>query len=106
MESIRRHTARLAENPPGEEEMNRMRGYVYGGSLLRLEKAGGLTASLVGMERHGLGIDYLRRLPSLLEEVTPLDISAAFSRVTNSGPQATILVGPSQSPSEGDVFRS
>ncbi|MFO7941238.1 MAG: pitrilysin family protein, partial [Bacillota bacterium] len=66
LESIRRHTTRLAENPPGEEEMNRMRGYVHGNPLLRLEKAGGLTASLVGMERHGLGIDYLRRLPSLL----------------------------------------
>lgn len=69
----------LAEDPE-ETELADARAYLIGQLALRLETNDGVAAALLRMERYGLGLDYLERFPSLLEQVAPEEVRSAAAR--------------------------
>ncbi len=94
LDAIREHLRKLAAASPTDAEMEEVRGYMVGGSRLALETAGGLTATLLGMERHELGMNYLRDLPDTLAAISPEAVRVAFSRTLDDGGLHAVIAGP------------
>ena len=66
--------ARLREELVETEEIDDCRSYLTGALPLHLETNGGIAAFLLTLEKHGLGLDYLERYPSLIGAVTREEI--------------------------------
>ena len=72
--SILHEVARLREELVEAEEIDDCRSYLTGALPLHLETNGGIAAFLLTLEKHGLGLDYLERYPSLIGAVTREEI--------------------------------
>ena len=65
---------RLAHEPVTPDELADSQAYMTGVVPLTLETNDGVASTLINIERHGLGLDYLQRYPGLIYGVTVEDI--------------------------------
>jgi zinc protease len=77
------------------QELDDAKRYLIGSMPRNLETNGGIASFLQSAEFFGLGLDFDRRLPALLERVTLEQVHAATRRVLDPDRAAVVIAGPS-----------
>jgi zinc protease len=99
--SIDEEVARMAKDGVTPQELADSKRYLIGSMPRMLETNGGIASFLHDADYFGLGLDFDRRLPSLLDEVT-LDEVNAVARTFLVSDRASIWVaGPPVEDAEG-----
>lgn len=77
-----------------EEELAAAKRYVIGAyAINNLDSARAIAGTLVNIQEHDLGIDYMERRTELIDAVTPEAVRAAARRLLSDAP-AVLIVGP------------
>jgi zinc protease len=84
----------LGEQGPTQREVDETRSYLTGSIPRMLETNHSIAGFLQGCEQFGLGMDYDRRLPGLLEAVTFDEIGAAAAEVLHPDRASIAIAGP------------
>ncbi len=92
--SIRAEIGRIREELVGEEELADNKAFITGSLPLRLETNGGVARAILNMERYGLGLDYLQRYTSLINEITVKRVQAVAQRWLDPDAYALAIAGP------------
>jgi len=71
IELIIKEIRRFTTEPVSQEELEDSQSNFIGRLPLSLESNAGVAGALLNLERFGLGLDYLRRYPQMVAEVTP-----------------------------------
>jgi zinc protease len=83
----------LREGPTPEERSDAI-AFLTGQLPLRLETNDGVAATLLALERFGLGLDFVERYPDILQGVTLEDIVETARRYLSTEGYALALAGP------------
>jgi zinc protease len=86
----------LGSNGPTAAEVAETRQFLIGSIPRFFETNQGIAAFLQTAEYFGLGLDYDRRLPSLIEAVTHDDVAAAAAGVLRPEAAAVVVAGPAE----------
>jgi zinc protease len=89
-QELRRFTQELVT----EQELFDVQSNYIGRLPLQLEANEGVAGSLIHVERHGLGLDYYRRYPGLIEAVTRESILQVASEFLHPDHLAVAVAGP------------
>ena len=92
--SIDSEVAALAREGVTGDELDNSKRYLIGSLPRKLETNAGIAAFLQNAQQFDLGLDYDRRLPTLLGEVTPDAVNAAARRTLNADCAAVVVAGP------------
>lgn len=84
----------LRDRGPAAEELEESRESLIGSIPRMLETHEGVAEFLLYVEQFGLGLDYDRRLPGLLREVTMSDVRESASDVLDPDRAAVAVAGP------------
>ncbi len=98
IDSIRREVRCLRDEPLPAAELADSQLFLTGSMPLRLETNEGLAGTLLDMERHGLGLDYLERYASLVHQVTAQDVQEMAWKYLDPDIYALAVAGPGQDP--------
>jgi zinc protease len=77
-----------------EEELADSKANYIGRLPISMESNGGVANALLNMERHNLGLEYYRRYPDLVNEVTREDILNAARKFIDPDKLAIAVAGP------------
>jgi zinc protease len=94
IEAIDEEVRQLGEHGPTALEVEETRAYLIGSIPRLLETNYSIAGFLQSCEQFGLGLDYDRRLPALLESVTIDEIRSASSEVLCPERAAVAIAGP------------
>jgi zinc protease len=86
----------LGSNGPTAAEVAETRQFLIGSIPRFFETNQGIAAFLQTAEYFGLGLDYDRRLPGLIEAVTHDDVAAAAAGVLRPEAAAVVVAGPAE----------
>jgi zinc protease len=94
---IRKEVDRFVREPVTAQELQDTQDNYIGRLPLSLESNGGVANSLLNLERFQLGLDYYRRLPQMIREITTAQVLEAAKSylhpenllVVSSGPELT-----------------
>ena len=75
--AIRAEIGRIRDEPVSAEELADAQSYMTGVLPIALERSGGVAATLLTIEYHDLGLDYIERYPEIIRALTVDDIQAA-----------------------------
>jgi zinc protease len=100
--SIDSEVAALAREGVTGDELDNSKRYLIGSLPRKLETNAGIAAFLQNAQQFDLGLDYDRRLPTLLGEVTPDAVNAAARRTLNADCAAVVVAGPYEDTSADD----
>lgn len=96
--SIDEEIHRMLASGVSASELADARRYLVGSMPRVLETNDGIASFLQSVELFGLGLDYDRRLPMLLEAVTREDVLRAARRVLHPERAAIVIAGPYADP--------
>jgi zinc protease len=96
IDSILAEITRLRNEPVTDQELEDGKDYLTGSLPLRLETNEGIAATLLDMDLHQLGDDYIIRYPDLMRAVTKGQIQAAAQAYLDPEHYALVIVGPYQ----------
>lgn|SRR5574341_169012 len=96
VESIRHEIQRMVEEPVTDEELSDNKSFFKGQLLLSLETNEGVAGSILNIEKHQLGLDYLRQYPTMIDAITAHEIQAAAQNYLNPEAYALAVAGPGQ----------
>lgn len=86
----------MAEKGPTEEELAAAKRYTIGAyAIANLDSSSSIAATLVGLQKENLGIDYIERREELINSVTLEQAKAEAKRLLSVAP-AIMLVGPEE----------
>jgi zinc protease len=68
-----------------------------------LETNSGIATFLLTSELYGLGLDFHRQLPGLLDQVTIDDVNAAARRILAADRASVVIAGPYADTSTGPI---
>jgi zinc protease len=94
LEAIDHEVARLAAGGPSRGELEETREFLIGSIPRMLETNQSIASFLQTVEEFGLGLDYDRRLPSLLGSVTLEEVWRAAAEVLVPDRAAVVVAGP------------
>ncbi|MBC8160745.1 MAG: insulinase family protein [Roseiflexaceae bacterium] len=94
IEAILYEIRQFAADGPTGEELSDARDYMTGSLVLGLETNDGIAGTLLGIERYGLGMDYIRRYPSIIRSVTPEQIVEVSRKYLSTEAYALVTAGP------------
>ena len=94
IESILVEIARLRDEPVTDQELEDGQDYLTGNLPLQLETNEGIASTLLHMELHQLGEDYITRFPYLMRAITKEQIQAAAQKYLDPEHYALAIVGP------------
>jgi len=94
VESILTEIARLCDEPVTDQELEDGKDYLTGNLPLQLETNEGIASTLLHMEVHQLGDDYIVRFPDLMRAITKEQIQAAAQKYLDPEHYALAIVGP------------
>jgi zinc protease len=94
IESILAEIARLRDEPVTDQELEDGGDFLTGSLPLQLETNEGIASTLLHMELHQLGDDYVIRFPDLMRAVTKEQIQAAAQKYLDPEHYALVIVGP------------
>jgi zinc protease len=77
-----------------EDELADSQANFIGRLPLSLESNGGVASALLNIERHKLGLDYYRRYPDLVKEVTREDVVNTARKFIDVNKLAIAVAGP------------
>ncbi len=84
----------FVNEPVTEEELSDVQANLIGSLPLSLEANAGVASRLLHLERHQLGLDYLRQYPEMIRAITPEAVLAAASRYLPLDRLAVVVAGP------------
>ncbi|NNJ11463.1 insulinase family protein [Chloroflexales bacterium ZM16-3] len=79
---------------PTDEELDDARDYLTGSLVIGLETSDGIAGSLLGIERHGLGLDYIERYPAIIAAVDRDQVHAAAQKYLSTESYVLSVAGP------------
>ncbi len=85
---------RLASRLVTPTELADSKSFILGSLPLQLETNEGVAGTLAAIELHGLGLDYLQRLPDQINSLTRPDIRNAAARFLDSEKFVLAVAGP------------
>jgi zinc protease len=85
---------RLRDEPVPADELADSQSFLTGSMPLRLETNEGIANTLLSIERHDLGFDYLLHYNDLVNAVTVEDIQKVTQRIMNPERYALAIAGP------------
>ncbi len=94
LKSIESEMARLTREPPEVDELDDSQRNITGALPLRLEANEGVAATLLGMERHKLGMDYLQRYHDTVRAVTKEEVLEAARHYLDPEAYIVAVAGP------------
>jgi zinc protease len=94
IESIADEIKRLVSEQVSEMELEDSKSNITGLLPLQLESNEGVAASLLGMERFGLGLDYILRYADIVRAITRAEILSAAQRYLDPTAYAVAVAGP------------
>ena len=94
IDSILAEITRLQNEPVTDQELEDGQDYLTGSLPLRLETNEGMAGTLLDMDLHQLGDDYIIRFPDLMRAVTKDQIQAAAQKYLDPEHYALVIVGP------------
>jgi len=97
IEAIDTEVRRLGKHGPTAQEVEETRAYLIGSIPRLLETNHSIAGFLQGCEQYGLGLDYDRSLPGLLEAVTLDEVRCAAAEVLCPERAAVAIAGPEPS---------
>lgn len=89
-----REIRRAQTEPPTESEVRMAKDYLIGSFPFSVERNTGRAHTMIQMERHHLGADYLERFPELIEEVTKEDVAKVAREFLRPEDCVIVRVGP------------
>jgi zinc protease len=92
--AIRSEIRRICQEPVDEEELQDNKHFLTGSLPLALETNEGMARVIGRMERYGLGLDYLQRYASLIDEITAARVLAVAQRWLEPDAFALAVAGP------------
>jgi len=93
LEVIESELRRVAEEGPSAEELAGAKSYLTGAYALRLESSSSIANQLLWIQIEDLGIDYIDRRNTLIEEVSLDDIRRVARRLIEADRLITTIVG-------------
>ncbi len=91
---IRDEIRRMQDTPVPEAELANSQSYLTGSLPLHLETNEGVARSLVNIERHNLGLDYLRQYASTIRAITKEDVQRVTRRWMDANRDAVSIAEP------------
>ncbi|MBF9234929.1 M16 family metallopeptidase [Microvirga alba] len=85
--------ARLRQDGPSDEELQKAKDYLIGSYALGFDTSTKIAHTLVQIAFEGLGVDYIGHRNGLVGAVTQADIRAAADRVLGDGRMLTVIAG-------------
>jgi zinc protease len=92
--SIDEEIGRMASDGVTADELSDTKRYLIGSLPRTLETNGGIASFLQNAEVFGLGLDFDRRLPDLLEAVTRDEVQHAASQLLDPARASIVIAGP------------
>ena len=93
LEVIESELRRLAEEGPSAEELAGAKSYLTGAYALRFESSSSIANQLLWIQIEDLGIDYIDRRNTLIENVSLDDIRRVAKRLIEADRLITTIVG-------------
>jgi zinc protease len=90
---IRAEWRRMRDDGPTAQELQDAKTYLTGSFPLNLDSTGRIAATLVAVQRDGLGIDYLDRRDALINAVTLEDARRVARRLLDPDKLSFVVVG-------------
>jgi zinc protease len=104
IELIRAEWQRMRDDGPTAQELADAKTYLTGSYPLSLDSTGSMAATLVGIQRDGLGIDYLDQRNTLIDAVTLDDARRVARKLLDPGQLSFVVVGsPASLPGAEEV---
>jgi zinc protease len=97
IEIIRAEWRRMRDEGPTAAELEDAKTYLTGSFPLGLDSTGKIAATLVALQRDGLGIDYLDRRDALIDAVTLDDAKRVARRLFDPDALSFVVVGSPES---------
>jgi zinc protease len=94
LEAILHEIERFKAEGPTDEELADARAYLTGSLVLGLETSDGIAGTLLGIERYGLGLDYIARYPGIINAVSHEEIVAAARKYLSTERYVVAVAGP------------
>lgn len=94
LELIKDEMKRFVQEGVSEEELADSKANFIGRLPLSLESNGGVANALLNIERHQLGLDYYRRYPAFVNEITREDVSSTARKFIDVDRLAIAVAGP------------
>jgi zinc protease len=85
--------ARLREEGPSDEELQKAKDYLIGSYALGFDTSTKIAHTLAQIAFEGLGIDYIGRRNALVGAVTQADVRKAADRIFGDGKMLTVIAG-------------
>lgn len=92
--SIDTEVSALAATGVTDDELDNSKRYLSGSLPRTLETNGGVAAFLQNVQLFDLGLDYDRRLPTMIDAVTRDAVNSAAQRTLDAGRAAVVVAGP------------
>jgi len=92
--AILREVSQFIADGPTDQELSDARDYLTGSLVLGLETNDGIAATLLTIERHDLGLDYIDRYPAIIGAVTREQIVEAARRYLSTERYVLAVAGP------------
>jgi zinc protease len=96
IDGILHEVRRLRDEPLPAEELADTQSFLTGSMPLRLETNEGLASTILDMERHKLGFDYLLRYAALVHAITVRDIQDVAQELLDPEVYAVAIAGPEE----------
>lgn len=93
-QAILKEIAKFRQEGPTEQELSDAHAYLTGSLVLGLETNDGIASTLLGIERHNLGLDYIQRYPEIINGVTHADIVAVAQKYLSTEQYVLTVAGP------------
>ncbi|MBN1428310.1 MAG: insulinase family protein [Anaerolineae bacterium] len=94
VETIRQEIGRMVREPVTAEELADNKSFFKGQLVISLETNEGVAGSILNMEQHQLGLDYLRNYAAMIDALTADDLQAAAARYLDPDAYALAVAGP------------
>jgi zinc protease len=94
IDSILAEIIRLRDEPVTDQELEDGQDYLTGSLPLRLETNEGIAGTLLDMDLHQLGDDYIIRYPDIVRAITKEQIQVAAQKYLDPEQYALVIVGP------------
>lgn len=94
LEAILHEVERFKQEGPTEQELADVCSYLTGSLVLGLETNAGIAGTLLAIERHSLGMDYVARYPGIIRSVTHDQIVSVARKYLSTEHYALAVAGP------------
>ena len=88
---------RIAALPVSETEVESVKQYAIGTLALSTATQAGLASTLSGLSAFGLGLEWIKEFPALLQATSVADVSAAAARFLSPSGFTSVIVGDAAS---------